>query len=412
MVTIIHPTGNANVRGVLTSLNRENILASYYTTLGYSSENRILKALYPIMTKQLSRRSYDIPQHLIKSHLYSELIRFLRSNILLPIGGKVSTRSAIDKVYFNLDSQLAEDIESSKIPDVTKALYGYEDGCLKSFKAAKMRGLIKFYDLPIGYWRSGHEILFEEAEKQPLWRMTIPALNEPEDKLARKDDELNLADYIFVASSFTRETLMLAPKFQADVEVIPYGAPMPAPQIPPARADGKPLRAFFVGGLSQRKGISYLFEAIASLKGMVNLTVIGRRPEGCKILDQHLNHHTWIASLSHDDILKAMGGHDVLIFPSLFEGFGLVILEALSRGLPVITTAHTAGPDILTNGKDGFIVPIRSAEAITEKLELLYRDHDLLEEMKNNALETSREYRWQRYGEQLVSSIKNVISNN
>ena len=176
-----------------------------------------------------------------------------------------------------------------------------------------------------------------------------------------------------------------------------------------AGTEDKPLRALFVGGLSQRKGISYLFEAVASLNGMVELTVIGRRPEGCPILDRHLNRHVWIASLSHVDILETMGHHDVLIFPSLFEGFGLVILEALSRGLPVITTPHTAGPDVLTDGKDGFIVPIRSSNAIMEKLELLYRDRDMLNGMKNNALETSRQYTWQRYGEQLVSSIKSFI---
>ncbi len=412
MITLIHPTGNANVRGVLTGLYRDNMLATYYTTIGYASENRILKMLPHFVTDILNRRSYDIPQHLISGHFYSEFIRFCRSCSLFPKFRNLNTRLAIDKIYFTLDIQLAKDIDSSNIPTVTKAIYGYEDGSLNSFKAAKKRGLINIYDLPIGYWRAGHEILFEEAELQPQWSTTIPALNEPKNKLERKDEELALADHVFVASSFTQETLKLAPKFQAEVEAIPYGAPFPASQISPARAEGKPLRALFVGGLSQRKGISYLFDAIASLKGMMDLTVIGRRPVGCEALDKHLDHHTWIASLPHQRILEIMSHHDVLVFPSLFEGFGLVILEALSQGIPVITTAHTAGPDLLTDGEDGFIVPIRSSEAIAEKLELLYRDCDLLEEMKKNALIKSREYSWQHYSEQLVSSIKSFISNN
>ena len=293
-----------------------------------------------------------------------------------------------------------------------RAIYGYEDGCRDSFKKAKLKSLFTFYDLPIGYWRSGHEILFEEAELQPQWKMTIPALNEPEEKLARKDEELALADHVFVASSFTRDTLKLAPKFQADVEVIPYGAQPPRRNPTPSRARDEPLQALYVGGLSQRKGISYLFDAVTPLKDKVNLTVIGRKPKGCKVLEQHLNHHTWIASLPHHRILEIMSGNDVLIFPSLFEGFGLVILEALSQGIPVITTAHTAGPDLLTEGEDGFIVPIRSSEAIAEKLELLHRDRDLLKGMKKKALEKSQKYTWQGYGDQIVTSIKRIISEN
>lgn len=412
MITLIHPTGNANVRGVLTGLYRDNMLATYYTTIGYASENRILKMLPHFVTDILNRRSYNIPQNLIINHPYSEIFRLLNSYCCLKNSSPLRVRSAIDNIYYKLDHHLAKDIESDIIPNVTKVIYGYEDGSLNSFKAAKKRGLINIYDLPIGYWRAGHEIFFEEAELQPQWSITIPALNEPENKLVRKDEELALADHIFVASSFTRETLNKAPTIHAQVEVISYGAPPPVSHVPFARAEGKPLRALFVGGLSQRKGISYLFDAIASLKGMMDLTVIGRRPVGCEALDKHLDHHTWIASLPHHHILEIMCQNDVLVFPSLFEGFGLVILEALSQGIPVITTPHTAGPDLLTDGEDGFIVPIRSSEAIAEKLELLYRDCDLLEEMKKNALKKSREYTWQHYRGQLVSSIKSFISNN
>jgi len=66
-----------------------------------------------------------------------------------------------------------------------------------------------------------------------------------------------------------------------------------------------------------------------------------------------------------------MAAHDVFVFPSLFEGFGLVLLEAMAMGLPVITTPHTAGPDLIREGMEGFIVPIRHSTAIAERLEQL-----------------------------------------
>ena len=71
----------------------------------------------------------------------------------------------------------------------------------------------------------------------------------------------------------------------------------------------------------------------------------------------------------------------MLVFPSLFEVFGLVITEALSQGLPFITTSHTCGPNMITNGLDGFIVPIRSSDAIAVKLEQICNDRLLLSEM-------------------------------
>lgn len=64
----------------------------------------------------------------------------------------------------------------------------------------------------------------------------------------------------------------------------------------------------------------------------------------------------------------------VFVFPSIVEGFGMVITEALSAGLPVITTPHTAGADILTEGVDGFVVPIRSPDALAERITRLAED--------------------------------------
>ncbi len=82
-----------------------------------------------------------------------------------------------------------------------------------------------------------------------------------------------------------------------------------------------------------------------------------------------------------------MARHDVFVFPlpSIFEAFGLVILEAMSQVLPVITVPETAGPDLIDDSKNGFIVPIRSAEAIAQRLDLLSIDLCLLAEMKQVA---------------------------
>jgi glycosyltransferase involved in cell wall biosynthesis len=102
----------------------------------------------------------------------------------------------------------------------------------------------------------------------------------------------------------------------------------------------------------------------------------------------------------------------VFVFPSLFEGFGLVLLEALAMGLPVITTAHTAGPDLIHEGVEGFIVPIRDSTAIAERLELLHREPARLAEMSRQARLRASEFSWGNYEETLAACVRQALAKN
>ena len=105
-----------------------------------------------------------------------------------------------------------------------------------------------------------------------------------------------------------------------------------------------------------------------------------------------------------------MGRNDVLVFPSLFEGFGLVIGEALSRGVPVITTPHTGGPELLRDGQDGFIVPIRDSEAIAARLLQLHDDRELLRTMSESARARAGQLSWQGYRDGTSAAVREAIA--
>jgi glycosyltransferase involved in cell wall biosynthesis len=253
--------------------------------------------------------------------------------------------------------------------------------------------------------------LEEEAELQPEWAATLAGIHDSAEKLARKDEELAGADAIFVASSFTRKTLLEANLGTRPVYITPYGSPVGGVldrALQPAI--GQKLRVLFVGSLGQRKGLSYLIQAVESARSAVELTLIGRPAgEPCAALRSAITRYRHIPSLPHDQILAEMQRHDVFVFPSLFEGFGLVLLEAMSQGLPVITTANTAGPDIITEGQEGFIVPIRSAAAIAERLVWL-ADHRLeTREMGQRARQRAAECTWENYGAKVVAGIQDTI---
>ena len=105
-----------------------------------------------------------------------------------------------------------------------------------------------------------------------------------------------------------------------------------------------------------------------------------------------------------------MRNHDVLLFPTLFDGFGLVITEALSQGIPIITTINSGGPECIRHGIEGFIVPIRDTSAIIEYLDQLDKDRDKLRYMKEACLQRSYYLSFQLYKKQLVKVFNNITS--
>ena len=229
-------------------------------------------------------------------------------------------------------------------------------------------------------------------------------------KLARKDEELRAADLVVLASNFTRQTLPLAGLEGKQIAVIPYGSPEPVEE-PSTAPFGTKLRILFVGGLGQRKGLSYLLKAVRMLGRATELTLLGRKAvETCTPLNDATRRHRWIPSLPHAEVLREMERHDILVCPSLFEGFGLVILEAMSRGKPVITTPNTAGPDIITDELDGFIVPIRSAEAIAVRLEELANVPEKLRAIKHAAWQTAGLFAWETYRRNLARLVRGALA--
>jgi glycosyltransferase involved in cell wall biosynthesis len=408
MLLLSHPTGNAYVRQSAYALAQAQLLAEFWTCINWNPDSPLSRLLPGSLEKQLKRRTFDSDiRSKIHTYPWKEAGRLLAPKLKCQslVKHEIGVFS-VDRVFQSFDRKIAERLESQS-PGL-KGVYAGEDFARQTFQRARDKGIKCFYDLPIGYWKAGHDIYAEEKEREPEWAQTLTGILDSPEKLARKDEELRNADVVFVASSFTRKTLERAPQFTGRVCTVPYGAPPVGeqnPDISGSHTSGK-LKLLFVGSLGQRKGLSYLLEAVEKVRPHVELTLIGRRAiEGCVPLEKALREHRWVESLPHQEVLREMREHDVLLFPSLFEGFGLVILEAMSQALPVITTPHTAGPDVITDGDDGFLVPIRSATAIEEKLDILLRDKGILRDMKAAAWRKAGTHSWARYRESQVEIV-------
>jgi glycosyltransferase involved in cell wall biosynthesis len=408
-ILLSHPTGNSFVKGVLSGLHANGMLESFHTGIACFSDDWLDKlAQFPLF-KDCKRRHFDSSIR-AQTHTYPfrELGRLLSQRLKFNILFKHETGMfSVDKCYQFIDRMMAEYIAKHK--DIS-GVYAYEDGAELQFEVARKLGIKCIYDLPIGYWRAQNCLLLEEIDKNPDWAMTLSCFDDSPEKLQRKDRELSLADSIFVASSFTKKTLENYPGKLAPITVVPYAFPQPNLERIFSCVHNRKMKILYVGGLTQRKGIAYLFEAIKGLEKYTELTVVGSgNIEICPALKRELAKCNYIRSISHQDVLQLMASHDLFIFPSLFEGFGLVITESMSQGTPVITTDRTCAPDIITHGYDSWIVEAGSAETIRRQVEEILSNPQKLKQVGQAALQTAKTRTWTQYGQETADIIKQLF---
>jgi glycosyltransferase involved in cell wall biosynthesis len=241
--------------------------------------------------------------------------------------------------------------------------------------------------------------VLEERDLWPDWAELTPVLQIDRTEFARKNEEIELANVIVAPSRFVERTLRQRFPSLPTVEVVPFGAPHADPLTAAEldRSAAGALRALYVGALDLRKGIPYLFEALRRAGGAVTQTVVGRARAPCAALTSALGRGRWLPSVPRSEVLHLMRDSDVFVFPTLFEGMALVVLEAMSQGCVVITTANSGAEDLIRDGETGFLVPVRSADAIVEVLERLDQDRGLLRRVRQNAQARAMTQSWERY---------------
>lgn len=210
----------------------------------------------------------------------------------------------------------------------------------------------------------------------------------PAVRLAQVAAAARAADRLIVLNEVDR-TFVLSRgwKRHGEIDVVPHGV---SSRFLDAAADAGPRGRgiLFCGSWDLVKGVPYLVQAFGRLVerdvrvqpsgAPAQLTIVGGGLPESQIRAAFpaaaQARVTVVDRAREEEVIAAYRSHDVLAFPSTYEGFGMVLIEAMSQRLPVVTTPVGCATSLVDDGRSGVIVPARDADALADALETLLID--------------------------------------
>lgn len=398
-VLVSHPHAAAVSCGLASGLARAGKLAAFMTGVAFREESAagrlaaVAARRRPVLRNRIVA---DIPRGRLRALPAVELSVRAASGLLARAG-------VVSKTYDALFTAHDAVVARLPWPRETTQVYAYEDAALWTFQRAERAGIARTWDLPLPHYLTIEELWRDEARRWPD-AIDFAPHSEPPWKRRRKDAELALATKVSAASAFTQRSLERM-DLRVPVAIVPYGFPVEAFAPRRARPRGK-FTVLAVGTQDFRKGTPYLLEAWkkAAIPD-AELHIIGRMRLAKSFLDRYAGTFQHWPHLPKADLRARYAAADVLAFPTLGDGFGLVIQEAMSTATPVITTACGGGPECISDGVDGWLVPPRDVDALVACLRARAADRDATFAVGQQARRRAESYTWAEAEAALVRAL-------
>jgi glycosyltransferase involved in cell wall biosynthesis len=295
----------------------------------------------------------------------------------------------------------------------TNILVGWSGFSYYSFKKAKKSNCIKVLE------RGSSHILYQsKILKEEYKRLNLTSYLPSKKTIETELKEYELADYICVPSEFARKTFIEKGFSKKKIIKTPYGVDIKnfSPNFKKRKSFSvnKKFTIMSTGSISVRKGSIYLLRAFKELNLLnAELIFVGPVDNDLKVM---LSEYTSIKNIKfynkqpQSKLKKFYNKADVFVLFSVEEGLSMVQIQAMACGLPVICTYNTGGSEIIDNGINGFVLPIRNIELLKKKILLLYNNRDLLKKMKRKAYDKAKNFMsWDLYGKKMITFYKKII---
>ena len=257
-----------------------------------------------------------------------------------------------------------------------------------------------------------HKIFNDPNLENDIFKKTYKSFSYLLDKRYGDENnyELQVANFHIVASTFTTNGLLFNSISKDKIIFAPYGIELDK-YILSSKKHNINLKLLYVGALDQRKGISQILNSAKRINDSnIVFNIVGNgfksNPELFEPYRRYVNFHGY--AMSHR-MPFYYNNNDVFIFPSMGDGFGNVILEALASGLPVITTFNCAGTDLIIDGFNGFLIDAGDTNALNDRIIWFNNNKHKLAQMSVNARNTASKYSWEEYEHKLIQGLKKIF---
>jgi glycosyltransferase involved in cell wall biosynthesis len=408
-IAVAHPGVAPFVQQTARAFFEAGLLDGYWTTFADQPEaywRRIAVWLAHAsginLDVELKRRAVtEIPLDLLRVQPFWEVVRVLLARL------KADCR-LVDAVWEFGTLKFDRTVAARALKEAN-GIYGYEYSSLASFQEAKRNGVARIYEVPSPEHDFVEGLIQREIDQFPEVGSDTRSyfVKRQARRTERRRQEWALADIVIVNSTFTRNTYAEAGQDVAKVRVVPLGAPPVRGCRVEVNAGSRPLRVLWAGTFSIRKGAHYLLAAWRELAAgkKATLEIYGAVTLPTELMNKLPSSITVSPAVHRDELFEHYRAADVLVFPTLCDGFGMVVTEAFAHGLPVITTACAGASDLVRHGENGLIVPVCDAHALAQALEWCLARRVELAAMRRAALETAERWQWPDFRQALVRNV-------
>ncbi len=404
---VLHANSGAGsfIRQTALAYHEEEIL-SYFLTTFISHQDYFLSNLIgriaPNIKNELQKKEIpEIPFNKIKTYPYKELLRLFSSRY----ANVVLTDKVFNWAEHSFGKWVANQINQLNIDVV----HSYEYSSLEILEQAKQNGVMSIYEQPSVYYKTFEQIiehLFKEEKTFKEEYQSLHSSSLSKKRNQRREQEIQLADLIICNSTFTKNSFPSI--YKNKVAVIPLGFPIPLKTVKDSDSD----KVIFVmsGNISYLKGSHHvlrIWRKVDELFPNAELRVIGTYLLDEKEKQDLPSSIKFYARLAHQEYLDFINQADVFISFTYADGFGMVISEAMSKGIPVITTQNSMAPDFIVHQKNGWIVPVGEEEALLNQMRWCVENKHSLPKIGYEALQTAKKWQWEDYRKRTAEVVKN-----
>jgi len=302
---------------------------------------------------------------------------------------------------------------ANSIDEETKIMICMSTFAYESIMRSKQLGIISIVDQASLHKKT--QISYIEKEKDSNdYQKPTPTISSW--VLDKEDAEFKNADHIFCPSNLSKSTLIKQGVPEKKIFVNYLGVDVKKFYPDKHKKSNLEIQIGFVGQITLSKGILTILNAIKLINDKkFNFSFVGQRYNDeefdKKIISYNLKNVSFLPPLNQQKLQKFYNKIDILVMPSVSDGFGLVVIEAMSCGIPVIVSDQCGAAEIVKDGSNGLIFEASNSSELAKKIIYLSEN---LEEYTYNSLKKStildKQLSWETYGDNLSKILIKILN--